>query len=163
MLSIKLFTWNTITMMGVQEKNAKNSIKSKNYPKSKTLRKLEKLTLTGWHIVIKPSEPCSGRKSTSEKMFIDLIQNWPAQLTLKLSLVRLQIYQSVYPRRLSLTHFDLREWRIRGRIIMAFEVETNESDFIWNRWHRRVITWIWRHLSNSCQNLSPGFLPESVP
>ena len=96
-------------MMGVQDKNAKNGIKSKNYPKSKTLRKLEKLTLIGWHIVIKPSEPCSGRKSTSEKMFIDLIQNWPAQLTLKLSLVRLQIYQSVYPRRLSLTHFDLRE------------------------------------------------------
>ena len=29
--------------MGIQDKNMKNSIKSKNYPKSKTLREFEKL------------------------------------------------------------------------------------------------------------------------
>ena len=49
----------------IQDKNMKN------YPKSKTLRELEKLTLIGWHIVIKPSELCSGRKSISEKMSVD--------------------------------------------------------------------------------------------
>ena len=49
-------------MMGIQDKNMKNSMKLKNHLKSKTLRKLETLTLTDWHIVIKPSEPCSGPK-----------------------------------------------------------------------------------------------------
>ena len=43
LVSIKLFTWNTVTIMGVQDKNTKNSIKSKNYPKSKTLREFKKL------------------------------------------------------------------------------------------------------------------------
>ena len=38
--------------MGIQDKNSKNSIKSKNYLKIETLRKLEKLTLIDWHIVI---------------------------------------------------------------------------------------------------------------
>ena len=61
--------------MGIQHKNSKNSIKSKNYLKSKTLKKFEKLALIDWHIVIKPSEPCSGRKSTSEKMSVDSVQN----------------------------------------------------------------------------------------
>ena len=62
-------------MMGIQEKNTKNSIRSKNYPKSKTLRELENLTLTDRHIVIKPSVPCSRRNRTSEKMSVDSIQN----------------------------------------------------------------------------------------
>ena len=52
--------------MGIQDKNTKNSIKSKNYPKSKTLRKLEKSDID-WYVVIKPSVPRSGWKSTSEK------------------------------------------------------------------------------------------------
>ena len=34
-----------ITAMGIKDKNTKNSIKSKNYPKSKTLRELEKLDI----------------------------------------------------------------------------------------------------------------------
>ena len=34
-----------ITVMGIEDKNTKNSIKSKNYPKSKTLRELEKLDI----------------------------------------------------------------------------------------------------------------------
>ena len=62
----------------------KNSIKSENYPKSETLKHS---TLIDWHI--KPSVPCSGRKSTSENMSVDSVQNWHPQLTLKLSLVRL--------------------------------------------------------------------------
>ena len=43
LVSIKHFTLNTITIMGIQDKNMKNSIKSKNYRKSKTLREFEKL------------------------------------------------------------------------------------------------------------------------
>ena len=77
------------TIMGIQDKNTKNSIKSKNYPKSKTLRELENSTSINWYIVIKPSVPCSERKSTSEKMSVDSIQTSPSQLALKLSLVRL--------------------------------------------------------------------------
>ena len=50
-------------------------MKAKNYPKSKTLRKLKNLALTDWHIVIKPSVPYSKRKSTSEKMSVDSIQS----------------------------------------------------------------------------------------
>ena len=61
--------------MGIQDKNTRNSIKSMNYPKSKTLRKLEKLALIDWGIVIKPSEPYSGPKSTSEKVSVDSVQN----------------------------------------------------------------------------------------
>ena len=45
----------------------KNSIKSKNYPKRKTLRELEKLTLIDRYIVIKPSVPWGRQKSTSEE------------------------------------------------------------------------------------------------
>ena len=40
LVSIKLFTWNIKTVMGIQDKNMKNRIKSK---KSKTLREFEKL------------------------------------------------------------------------------------------------------------------------
>ena len=43
--SIKLLTGNAVTIMGIQDKNKKNSIKSKNYPKSKTPRELEKLDI----------------------------------------------------------------------------------------------------------------------
>ena len=59
----------------LSDKKTKNSLKSKNYPKRKTLRKLEKLRLIDRHIVIKPSVPCSGWKSTLEKMSADSIQN----------------------------------------------------------------------------------------
>ena len=61
-------------MMGMQDKNMKNSIESKNYPKIKTLRELEKFDID-WYIVIKPSVPCSGRKSTSQKMSVDSIRS----------------------------------------------------------------------------------------
>ena len=71
--------------MEIQDKNAKNSIKSKNYAKSKTLRKLEKLTLIDWYIVMKPSVPCSRMKSTSEKDVCRL----NSKLSSKLSLVGL--------------------------------------------------------------------------
>ena len=62
--------------MGIQDKNMKNSIKSKNYPKSKTLREFEKLDIDWlvYSIIIKPSEPCSGRMRISEKMSVDSIQ-----------------------------------------------------------------------------------------
>ena len=63
--------------MGIQDKNKENNIKSKIYPKSKTLRELENLTMIDLYIVIKMSVPCSGRKSTSEKMSVDSIQKWP--------------------------------------------------------------------------------------
>ena len=43
LVSIKFFTWNMITKMGIQDKNTKNSIKSNNYHTSKTLREFEKL------------------------------------------------------------------------------------------------------------------------
>ena len=43
---------NNITTMRIQDKNMKNSIKSKNCRKSKTLRELETLD---WYIVRKPS------------------------------------------------------------------------------------------------------------
>ena len=64
-----------MTMMGIQDKNKKNSIKSKNYHKSKALREFENFTLIDWYIVIKPSVPCSGRKRLSEKMSVDSVQN----------------------------------------------------------------------------------------
>ena len=88
---LSVFTWNTITKMGIQNKDIKNSTKSKNYTKSKTLSEIEKLDID-WlvYIVIKPSVPCSARKSTSEKMSVNSIQNWPPQLTLKLVLVRVE-------------------------------------------------------------------------
>ena len=40
--------------MGIQDKNLENSIKSKNYPKIKTLRELKNLALIDWCIVIMP-------------------------------------------------------------------------------------------------------------
>ena len=58
-------------MMGIQNKNMKNSIKSKNYLESKTLREVFTFTLIDWYIVGKPSVPCSGRKRISEKMSVD--------------------------------------------------------------------------------------------
>ena len=60
--------------MGIRDKNTKNSIISKNYPKSETLKELEKFDID-WYIVIKPSVPCSERKSTSENILVDSIQN----------------------------------------------------------------------------------------
>ena len=53
--------------MGIQDKNTKNSIKSNNYPKRKTMSELENLRLIDWYIVIKPSLPCSGRKEHIRK------------------------------------------------------------------------------------------------
>ena len=88
MVSIKLFTWNTITIKGIEDKNTKNSINSKNYPKSRTLRELEKLDID-WLVYCYKAKPC-GRKRTSEKMSVDSIQHQPPQLTLKLGLVRLR-------------------------------------------------------------------------
>ena len=82
--------------MGMQNKNTKNSITSKNNPKSKTLRELEKVDIDDWYIVIKLNVPCSGRKSTSEKMSVYSIQSYPLQLTLKLSLVRLWKYREIH-------------------------------------------------------------------
>ena len=49
LVSIELFAWNTITIMGIQDKNTKNSIKSKDCPKSKTPRELEKLCIDTLH------------------------------------------------------------------------------------------------------------------
>ena len=57
--------------MGIQDENMKNSIKSKNYPKCKTLRSSKNITLIDWYIVIKPSEPCSGQMRISEKIPVD--------------------------------------------------------------------------------------------
>ena len=48
-----------------------NSIKQKNYLKRKQSENSENLRLTDWYIVIKPSVPCSGQNSTSEKMSVD--------------------------------------------------------------------------------------------
>ena len=45
LIAIKLSTGNNIIITGIQDKNTKNSIKSKNYPKSKTLKELEKLDI----------------------------------------------------------------------------------------------------------------------
>ena len=73
-----LFEINNFTIMGIRDKNMKNSIKSENCPKSKTLRELEALD---WYIVIKPSVPCSVRKGSSEKMSVDSIQRQPPQPT----------------------------------------------------------------------------------
>ena len=61
--------------MEIQDKNMKNSIKSKNYHTSKTLREFENFKLIDWYIVIKPSVLCSRRKRISEKMSADSIHN----------------------------------------------------------------------------------------
>ena len=74
--------------MRIQDENTKNSIKSKNYLESKTIRELKKLDID-WYNVIKPIVRCSGRTSTSEKMSVGSIQNQTPQLTLKLSLFKL--------------------------------------------------------------------------
>ena len=75
--------------MVIRDKCTKNSIKSNNYQKGKTLggggrreegggrgERMDSInpTLIDWYIVIKPNVACSGRKSTSEKMSIDSIQ-----------------------------------------------------------------------------------------
>ena len=69
---------------GNTRQNTKNSKKSKDYPESKTLRELKKLTLIDWYIVINQSSDIlqkkakgtvQWRKSTSEKMSIDSIQS----------------------------------------------------------------------------------------
>ena len=39
------FYLTTVPIMGIQDKNMKNSIKSKNYLKSKTMRELEELDI----------------------------------------------------------------------------------------------------------------------
>ena len=54
-MSIKLFTLRTVTIKRIQDKNTKNSIKSKNYQKGRTLGELKSLTLIDWYIVIMPS------------------------------------------------------------------------------------------------------------
>ena len=74
-LSFLLLLFTDITMMGIQHKNTRNSMKSKNYPKSSALRELENSTSINWYIVIKPSVPCSEQKGTSEKMSVDSVQS----------------------------------------------------------------------------------------
>ena len=60
--------------MRIQYKNMKNSIKTKELLKSKTLRVLNKLDIDWLVAFINPSVPCSGRMNTSEKMSVDSIQ-----------------------------------------------------------------------------------------
>ena len=62
-------------MMGIQDKNTKNSIESKNYSKSKTPREPEKFDIDWYMIVIKLSVPCSRIKRTSEEKSVHSIQN----------------------------------------------------------------------------------------
>ena len=77
-------------MTGIEDKNTKNSIQSKNYPKSKTLRELEKLDIDC--LVY-----CYKAKCTMQWVEEDIrkdvrrlkIQHQLSQLTLRLSLVRL--------------------------------------------------------------------------
>ena len=45
LVCISFFTGNAITIMRIQDKNTKTSIKSKNYLKSKTLKELEILDI----------------------------------------------------------------------------------------------------------------------
>ena len=59
LVSIKLFTGNTFTIMKIQDKNMRNSIKSKNHLKSKTMRELEKLDID-WLVY------CYGAKCTMQ-------------------------------------------------------------------------------------------------
>ena len=54
------------------------------------------MTLIDWSIVRKPSVPCNGRKSTSEKISVDSIQNYAPQLALKLGQLRLQLHGAIY-------------------------------------------------------------------
>ena len=72
---LKTFYLKYYYYIGNTKQKTKNSIKSKNYSKSKTPRKLIKLSLIDWRIVIMPNEPCSGRKRASAKMFVDSLQN----------------------------------------------------------------------------------------
>ena len=66
LVSIKFLTRNIITKMGIQDKNTKNSIKSKGIIiQVKHLGSLKNFTLIDWYIVIKPSVPCSGWKRIS--------------------------------------------------------------------------------------------------
>ena len=55
-----------LELLGIQDKNTKNSIKSK---------RSKNLMLIDWCVVTKSSVPCSGRKSTSGKMSVDSNQN----------------------------------------------------------------------------------------
>ena len=79
---------NIIIIMGIQDRNTKNSIKSENDPKRKALKSSKNMRLIDWYIVIKLSVPCSEWKSTSEKMSVNSIQKQPPQLTLRLGLIR---------------------------------------------------------------------------
>ena len=60
--------------MQIQYKNMKNSIKTKELSKSKTIRVLNKLDINWLVAFINPSVPCNGRMNTSEKMSVDSIQ-----------------------------------------------------------------------------------------
>ena len=85
--SIKLFTWNTIIMMGIQDKNTKNGIKSNNYPKRETLREPEKLNID-WLVY------CNCTVQWAEEQNRNVVCRINSKLasttiTLKLSLVRL--------------------------------------------------------------------------
>ena len=74
--------------MEIQNKNTNNNIKSKNNPKSKTLRELEKLALIDWYIV-KAKCTIQWEEEHIRKVVCKLNPNYPPQITLKLSLVRL--------------------------------------------------------------------------
>ena len=64
-----------MTIMGIEDKNTKNSIKSKNYHKSKHRGSSKNYTLIDWCIVTKSSVPCSGRKRISDPaMSVDSIK-----------------------------------------------------------------------------------------
>ena len=60
--------------MGIQYKNTENSIKRKNYPKSKTLGMLNKPDIDRSLVAFYKAK-CSGRMNTSEKMYVDSIQS----------------------------------------------------------------------------------------
>ena len=88
-IHFKLFTWTTITIMGIQDKNTKNSIRSKKYPKSRTLREPEKFEIDWLVNCHKATCTLQWTEGHIRKyIFINslTIQNEPPQLTLRLEL-----------------------------------------------------------------------------
>ena len=72
-----------------RQRNRTNSIKFKNFPRSTTPRELEKFDID-WLVYFHRTKCTMQGESISEKTPVRLVQNWPPQFGVKLSLVRLQ-------------------------------------------------------------------------
>ena len=83
--------------MGIQDKNSKNSVKSKNYPKSKTLRELKKLDIDWLVYYHKAKFTVQWVEEHIGKDVCRLNSKLASiTVTLKLSLVYLAFFQKIF-------------------------------------------------------------------